>query len=106
MQRRCLEALAPLGRLVAYNGIGGPVDVNELRRQARSVIGFAMPHLVARRRDVYDAHARELWELHAQGLLRPVVHAAWPLERAGEAHAAIKARANVGKIVPSPAGQR
>ncbi len=104
VQRRCLEALAPWGRLVAYNGVGGPVDVNELRMRSRSVIGFAMPHLVAHRREVYAAHARELWELHARGLLRPVVHAAWPLDRAGEAHAAIEERVNVGKIVLSPAG--
>ncbi|MCO5972338.1 quinone oxidoreductase family protein [Actinoallomurus soli] len=94
-----LRALAPLGRLVAFNAVGGTVDTNALRMRGTSVIGFAVAHLAARRRDTYERHQRELWELHRDGHLRPVVHEAMPLERAADAHRLIEARANRGKIV-------
>jgi NADPH:quinone reductase-like Zn-dependent oxidoreductase len=103
VQAAGLRALAPLGRLVVYNGVGGQVDVNELRLHSKSVIGFAMAHLAARRRDVYDRHQRELWGLHATGRLRPVVHTALPFERAAEAHRILESRANQGKVVLHPA---
>jgi NADPH:quinone reductase len=62
-----LGALAMFGRLVAFNGVGGPVDANELRMRGIAVIGFAMPHLVAHRREVYDRHQQELWDLARGG---------------------------------------
>jgi NADPH2:quinone reductase len=94
-----LRALAPLGRLVAFNGVGGTVDVNELRMRSISVIGFAMAHLAARRRDTYDRHQRELWRLYGEGRLCPVVDQALPLERAADALRVLEARANRGKVV-------
>lgn len=66
------------------------------------VRGFAMAHLAGRRRDVYDRHQRELWELHIAGRLRPAIHAVLPLEEAAEAHLILEARANRGKVVLSP----
>lgn len=97
-----LRALAPLGRLVAFNGVGGTVDTNELRMRGLSVIGFAMAHLAARRRDTYERHQRELWQLYRDGRLNPVVHEAMPLDRAADAHRLIEARANRGKVVLLP----
>jgi NADPH2:quinone reductase len=94
-----LRALAPLGRLVAFNGVGGTVDVNELRMRSISVIGFAMAHLAARQRDTYDRHQRELWRLYGEGRLCPVVDQALPLERAADALRVLEARANRGKVV-------
>ncbi|GAA5184427.1 zinc-binding dehydrogenase [Rugosimonospora acidiphila] len=105
VQGACLDALEPLGRLVSYNAAGGPVDVNALRMRARSVIGLAMPHFVAHRREVYDRHERRLWELLAAGEVRPAIHALLPLEEAAEAHRVIEARANRGKLVLDPAGR-
>lgn len=47
--------------------------------------------------------ARELldqvWPLLQSGRLRPVLHAAMPLERAGEAHRVLEGREHVGKVV-------
>ncbi|GAA4104600.1 quinone oxidoreductase family protein [Actinomadura miaoliensis] len=102
VQASCLRALAPLGRLVSFNGVGGQVDVNELRMRGTAVIGFAMAHLAGLRRDVYERHQRELWRLHIDGRLRPAVHASFPLEDAAEAHRVIEARANRGKVVLVP----
>lgn len=98
----CLRALAPLGRLVVYNGVGGSVDVGELRVHGRSVIGFAMRPFAAGRRDLYEAHQRELWDLHAGGRLTTAVHRILPLGQAGEAHRIIEARENLGKVVLVP----
>lgn len=103
VQATALRALAPLGRLVAYNGVGEVVDVNELRMHGRSVIGFAMPHLVARRPDLFQRHQRELWDLYAAGRLTAAVHRTLSLGDAAEAHRIIEARENQGKVVLDPA---
>jgi NADPH:quinone reductase-like Zn-dependent oxidoreductase len=102
VQRAGLRSLAPLGRLVAYNGVGGVLDVNELRMHGRSVIGFAMPHLVARRRDLFEQHQRELWNLYAAGHLTAAVHRTLSLDEAAEAHRIIENRENRGKVILAP----
>lgn len=101
-QTATLPLLAPFGRFVSFNAAGEPVDVNELRFHARSVIGFAMAHLASRRPEVYARHRRELWDLHVQRKLRPAIHATLDLADAAEAHRIIEARGNLGKIVLTP----
>ncbi len=98
----CLRALAPLGRLVAYNGVGGLVDTNELRMRSTAVIGFSMAQLAASQRDCYQRHQRELWDWYGGGSLQPVVDRTLPLDRAAEAHRIIEARENRGKIILKP----
>jgi NADPH:quinone reductase-like Zn-dependent oxidoreductase len=100
---RCLDALRPFGRLVAYNGIGGPADTNGLRMRSTTVIGFNMLHFTTLRADRYQAQQRELWDLLAEGRLKPVIHAELSLVDVPEAHRIIEARANLGKIVLNPA---
>ena len=102
VQASGLRALAPLGRLVTYNGVGGTLDANELRMHGRSVIGFAMPHLVARRPDLYERHQRELWSLYTAGRLTAAIHRTLPLEEAGEAHRIVEDRENHGKVILNP----
>jgi NADPH:quinone reductase-like Zn-dependent oxidoreductase len=102
VQRACLEALAPLGRLVAFSGAGATVDVNELRMHSRTIIGFAMAHFAGGRPEVYTRHRRELWDLHLQGRLRPLVHRVLPLERSPDAHRIVEGRENVGKVLLRP----
>jgi NADPH:quinone reductase-like Zn-dependent oxidoreductase len=100
---RCLDALRPFGRLVGYNGIGGPVDTNTLRMRGTAVIGFNMMHFSTIRADRYRAQQHELWDLLADGRLRPAIHAELSLVDAVEAHRIIEARANLGKVVLNPA---
>lgn len=99
---RCLDTVRPFGRLVSYNGIGGPVDTNELRMRSTTVIGFNMLHFSTLRADRYQAQQRELWDLLADGRLRPVIHAELSLVDAPEAHRIVENRANLGKIVLNP----
>ncbi|MFF0749183.1 zinc-binding alcohol dehydrogenase family protein [Streptomyces sp. NPDC004267] len=99
---RAVAALAPGGRLVAYSSGGGTVQAYDLLAGAKSVIGFQMAHLLRTRPADYAAWRDELWALHAAGRLTPAVHATVPLERAGEAHAIIERRENLGKVVLVP----
>ena len=99
---RCLTALRPFGRLVSYNGIGGPVDTNQLRMGSTTVIGFNMLHFSTLRADRYRAQQQELWDLLADGRLRPAIHAELSLVDAAEAHRIIEVRANLGKVVLNP----
>ncbi|HEY4018579.1 MAG TPA: zinc-binding dehydrogenase [Pseudonocardiaceae bacterium] len=99
---RCLDALRPFGRLVGYNGIGGPVDTNQLRMDSTTVIGFNMLHFSTLHADRYVAQRQELWELLTDGRIRPAIHAELSLVDAVEAHRIIEARANLGKIVLNP----
>ena len=101
-QNAALQQLAPYGRLVSFNAAGQPVDVNELRFHARSVIGFAMAHLASRRPETYARHRQELWDLCANNTLKPSIHATLPLHQAAEAHRIIESRANLGKIILKP----
>ncbi|MGH3515470.1 MAG: zinc-binding dehydrogenase [Pseudonocardiaceae bacterium] len=41
---RGIAALAPFSRLVSYSTRGGTVQINDLRSQARSIIGFTVAH--------------------------------------------------------------
>ena len=100
---RCLDALRPFGRLVGYNGIGGPVDANQLRMRSTTVIGFNMLHFSTMRAQRYRAQQQELWDLLADGRLRPVIHAELSLVDAARAHRIVEDRANLGKIVLNPA---
>ena len=103
VQEAGLECLAPLGRFVSYNAAGVAVDVNQLRFQAKTIIGFAMAHFASRRPDVYARHREELWKLCAGGQVRPAIHCTLPLERAAEGHRIIESRENLGKVVLTPA---
>ncbi len=100
---RCLAALRPFGRLVSYNGVGGMADTNELRMRSTTVTGFNMLHFSTLRAERYRAQQRELWDLLADGRLRPAIHAELSLVDAAEAHRIVENRANLGKVVVSPA---
>ena len=99
VQAAALEVLAPFGRLVAFSADTPAVDVTQLRLGARTVIGFAMAHYAGRRPEVYARHRAELWDLHRDGRLRPLVDRALPLEKAGDAHRVLEGRENVGRVL-------
>ncbi|TRV77709.1 zinc-binding dehydrogenase [Streptomyces sp. 130] len=96
---RAVRALAPGGRLVAYSSGGGTIEAYDLLVGGTSVIGFQVAHIARTRPALYAQWIAELWALHAEGSLRPAVHAAHPLADAALAHAAIENRANRGKVV-------
>ncbi|MEV5833864.1 zinc-binding dehydrogenase [Nocardia sp. NPDC052112] len=97
-----IAALAPGGRLVAYSSGGGTIQAYDLLVGAKSVIGFQMARIARNSPDLYEHWRQELWQYFASGLLRPIVHAEFPLEDAAEAHAVIEDRSNLGKVILIP----
>jgi NADPH2:quinone reductase len=99
------DALAPFGRLVSY-GVAGrripdPVDVVALNRDSRGVLGFWLAHCF-RSPAMFRPPVRELLGLVADGALRTVVGAVYPLGDARRAHEDLRARRTVGKLVLDP----
>jgi putative PIG3 family NAD(P)H quinone oxidoreductase len=100
---RNVAALADKGRLVIIGmqgGTKGELDINALLRKRGAVIATA---LRSRPKEEKAAICRSVvehvWPLVVEGRIKPVVHAALPLERAGEAHALMESSGNVGKIL-------
>jgi NADPH:quinone reductase-like Zn-dependent oxidoreductase len=119
------KACGPAGANIVYDAVGGDYSEPALRATAWEgrflVIGF--PAGIARlplnltllkacdvcgvfwgaftdrEPERFDAEIAELFELHAQGRIAPLVSQVLPLERGGEAIALLADRKSVGKIV-------
>lgn len=101
--RRNLALLAVEGRLVQIAFLKGPrveIDLMHLMRRRLTITGST---LRARTPEEKGAIARALhadvWPLIEQGLVKPVIHATFPLARAADAHRMMEAREHVGKLV-------
>ncbi len=100
-----LAALAPFGRLVSYGiasrEIPDPVDVVELNRHSRGVIGFWAAHCF-RRPPMFTEPVRELFGMLQRGRLRTIVGGTYPLADAKRAHEDLRGRRTVGKLLLDP----
>ncbi|MGI8759733.1 MAG: NADPH:quinone oxidoreductase family protein [Jatrophihabitantaceae bacterium] len=97
-----LAALAPLGRLAVFGMASrtpaNPVVPAQLMGRSTAVIGFWLMHIV-QRPALLAAAVSELMAMIAEGALRPVIGATYPLEGAADAHRALLDRSSVGKLV-------
>jgi NADPH2:quinone reductase len=103
-----LAALAPFGRLVTYGMAGrrpaSDIHPGSLMVGSHTVTGFWLvdcmrPDTV---REMVAEPLAALVRQVAEGTLRPVVGATYPLSRAKEAHADLRARRTTGKVVLDP----
>ncbi|WP_425415314.1 zinc-binding dehydrogenase [Pseudonocardia acaciae] len=97
------EAVADGGRFVTYgtsNGRLTDIDAATARRR-RVTVTNALEDGPLDRALVTELLAEAL-ELVARERIRPVIGATYPLERAGDAHAALAARTTVGKSLLTP----
>jgi NADPH:quinone reductase-like Zn-dependent oxidoreductase len=99
---RSVEALATFGRLVSFSAADGQVDVYRLRAESRTLTGFSIAHVVRQRPQAVAAYRARLWELLAQGALRPVVHASVPLGEVADAYRLVESGTTCGKVVVLP----
>jgi NADPH:quinone reductase len=100
-----LKALRPLGTVIAIGYAAGMwADVNPALVVGRnvSVAGFYLGRLMQLAPAIVREAADELVGLWAQGAIRPVVGAEFPLAEAPAAHALIEQRRHVGKVVLVP----
>ena len=101
-----LLALAPLGRLVHFGKASRvnstPVVPTMLVRNGATVIGFWVFHVIARRPELYTKAIGELFGALADGSLRALDGAEYPLDRAADAHRALLDRSSTGKLILRP----
>jgi NADPH:quinone reductase-like Zn-dependent oxidoreductase len=90
-KRNLAKAAANLARTPRFNPI-------RLSSDSKAVIGLNMLRLWDARGS-FDDYTEPLMQWVDQGLLRPVVAEAFPLERAAYAHRFMQDRKNVGKVV-------
>jgi len=100
---RNLEALALEGRLVVIGLLGGAqaaISLTPILQRRLTVTGSTLrPRSVAEKGAIARALLERVWPLLDAGTVAPVVHATFPLERAGDAHRLMESSAHVGKIV-------
>ena len=101
---RNLKVLAVHGRLVQIGLMGGSpsatIDMRRLLSRRLSITGSTLrPRSVAEKGAIASALRTEVWPLIERGLVKPVVHETFPLERAADAHRLMESSAHIGKIV-------
>lgn len=101
---RCLEALAPFGRMVVF-GIASRTQ-NEIRtgrllKNSWTVTGFWMNHVLDRPDLVAESLGR-VFDLASSGDLRTEIAGTWPLADAAEALERIASGGTIGKLLIDP----
>jgi putative PIG3 family NAD(P)H quinone oxidoreductase len=100
---RNVSALATQGRLVIIGmqgGSKGELDINALLRKRGAVIATTLrSRPVPEKAAICAAVVEHVWPLVADGRIKPVVHARYPLAEAARAHADVEGSANVGKVL-------
>lgn len=100
---RNLSCLARGGRLVLIAFLGGAevegASLVPILRRRLTVTGSAMrPRTTAEKGAIADALHEHIWPLLDAGRCAPVIHATFPLDQAGAAHALMESGAHIGKI--------
>ncbi len=103
---RNVEALAADGQLVVIGmqgGIKGELNIGKLIAKRARVIGTALRGRPidgpAGKAAIVDAVVESVWPMIADGRVRPVIGARFPIDRAGEAHTLLASGEVTGKIL-------
>jgi len=100
---RNLRCLALEGRLVMIaflQGSRAEIDFRHVMMRRLTITGSTLRASPFERKTALARALREkVWPLYAEGKLRTVTHATFPLEEAARAHALMESSAHVGKIV-------
>jgi putative PIG3 family NAD(P)H quinone oxidoreductase len=100
---RNLELLATDGRLVQIaflNSSKVELDLMPVMRRRLTITGSTLrPRSPEEKGAIAGELARHVWPLFEAGVVRPVIHAEFPLERAADAHRMMEESQHVGKIV-------
>lgn len=97
-----LRAIAPEGRIVVVGFASGSipqVPANILLVKNVSVIGFYWGAYRTMKPGLYDRQFAELFRWFEEGAIRPESSHVFPLEKIGEAYAALLDRRSTGKVV-------
>jgi NADPH2:quinone reductase len=100
-----LHALNMLGRIVCFGNAArhpNELQTNYLLQSSKSVLGFWLVALVARRQDLIASMIGDLLGAVASGELEPVIGATYPLSEAARAHQDMQERGTTGKLLLDP----
>ncbi len=100
-----LSSLNMLGRIVCFgNAARHPNEVatNYLLQTSKSVLGFWLVPLIARRQDLIASMLEDLLGAVAAGELQVTIGATYPLSEAARAHEAMQERGTTGKLLLDP----
>jgi NADPH:quinone reductase len=100
-----LGALGMLGRIVCFGNAArhpNELSTNYLLQTSKSVMGFWLVALVARRQDLIASMIGDLLGAVAAGNLEVTIGATYPLSEAARAHEAIQERGTSGKLLLDP----
>ena len=99
---KCLQCLAPFGRMVIYGRVSGQnaqfSDV-QLMHKNQALIGYWFTGWMSSRPDSTAVAVRELMQYLATGQLEIIAEHTFPLAEAAEAHRAIAQRITTGEVV-------
>jgi putative PIG3 family NAD(P)H quinone oxidoreductase len=100
---RNLQCLAVDGRLVQIaflKGAKAEINFAPLMVKRQTITGSTLrPRSVSEKGAIAATLEAKVWPLLAAGKVAPLVHAAFPLEQAAEAHRLMESSAHLGKIV-------
>jgi NADPH2:quinone reductase len=103
--KRNLSLLAPFGRMVVFGAASGDthgtIEPVMLMAKNQSIIGYYLTPLL-RHRELCAPPLAEIAEQTAEGKLKVIIGARFPLAEAAAAHTAMEARHTIGKIVLLP----
>jgi NADPH:quinone reductase len=100
-----LHTLGMLGRMVVFGNAArhpNEVHTNYLLQTSKSVLGFWLIALIARRRDLIQSMTADLLGAVASGELEVVIGNTYPLSEAARAHEDIQERRTSGKLLLDP----
>jgi NADPH2:quinone reductase len=100
-----LGALGMLGRIIVFgNAARQPNEVrtNYLLQRSKSVLGFWLVALVARKRELIRSMTADLLTAVGTGALEVVIGGVYPLSEAARAHADMQERRTTGKLLLDP----
>ena len=100
-----LHALGMLGRIVVFGNAGrhrNELQTNYLLQTSKSVLGFWLVALIARRRDLIQSMTADLLGGVASGELEVVIGNTYPLSEVAQAHKDLQERRTTGKLLLDP----
>lgn len=100
-----LQALGMLGRMVCFGNAArhpNELQTNYLLQTSKSVIGFWLIALIARRQDLIASMIGDLLGAVARGELEVVIGGTYPLSEAARAHQDMQERSTTGKLLLDP----
>jgi NADPH:quinone reductase len=100
-----LGALGMLGRIVVFGNAArhpNELHTNYLLQTSKSVLGFWLVALVARRRDLIRSMTADLLGAVASGELEVVIGNTYPLSEVARAHKDMQERGTIGKLLLDP----